>query len=172
MEHSNEVWSPGSAPGRHAAARGLALGLAADETTARWRYHGRRSHEVFDIFAAAFGGRQRLHFVVGTWGYVCNGGTGCGVPAMRETLGMADGAGVSLAAKADLVAVTAYFGCDLGADGTRDSLVRPAGGAAPAAAGCDKRGCSARQAWAGAVSRQRQPRPHCRLPSSLDLVPS
>jgi hypothetical protein len=42
VEHSNEVWNTGFPQGRHATEQGLKLGLAADNATARYRYHARR----------------------------------------------------------------------------------------------------------------------------------
>jgi hypothetical protein len=52
------------------------------------RYHGVRSRQIFRIFASVFGASQRLRlkFVLGTWGFICNGGTGCGAVATRESL--------------------------------------------------------------------------------------
>ena len=84
-----------------------------------------RSHQIFDIFTYVFGSAartSRLKYVVGTWGFVCNGGTGCGPQAMNATLSLKLG-NATLASKADLVAVTAYFDCGLGADATKDMLV-------------------------------------------------
>ncbi len=84
-----------------------------------------RSQQVFDIFTSVFGASARaarLRYVLGTWGFVCNSGTGCGVPAMEETLSYKN-----TSTKADLVAVTGYFDCGLGANANKDMLVgRPA----------------------------------------------
>ena len=42
VEHSNEVWNAGFPQGRYASQMGIKLGLAADNNTARYRYHARR----------------------------------------------------------------------------------------------------------------------------------
>ena len=60
-----------------------------------------RSHQIFDIFTSAWGAAARavhLEYVVGTWGYVCNGGSGCGPQATQATLSFALN-GTTLAAK-------------------------------------------------------------------------
>ncbi len=80
-----------------------------------------RSERIFDIFTDVFGADARalrLKFVVGTWGFVCNNGAGCGVPATNATLSYG-----KVAAKADLVATAAYFDCGLGSNPVADALV-------------------------------------------------
>ncbi|PSC77042.1 type 1 secretion target domain [Micractinium conductrix] len=48
VEHSNEVWNAGFAPGKYAAEEGLGLGLSSDAATARNMWHGLRMHEIAD----------------------------------------------------------------------------------------------------------------------------
>lgn len=120
VEHSNEVWNTAFPQGKYAQQEGLRLGLAADKATAGYLYHGMRSEQIFDIFSDVFGAparAARLKFVVGSWGFVCNGAQQqCGPPAARATLGYG-----SVAAKADVLAVAPYFDCGLGVNPTLDA---------------------------------------------------
>ena len=78
-----------------------------------------RSSEIFDIFTEVFGvgeRSRRLKYVVGTWSFVCNSGTGCGVTATNTTLQYG-----TLAQKADMVAVAGYFDCGYGANPTQEA---------------------------------------------------
>jgi hypothetical protein len=121
VEHSNEVWNGMFPQGKHATARGKALGLSTSDTTARYRYHALRSAQLFDLFTAVFGPEQRaarLKYVVASWGYFCNGGTGCAAVAINETLSWG-----GVAAQADLLAVAGYFDCGLGRSAPQDMQV-------------------------------------------------
>ncbi len=60
LEYSNEVWNSGFSAAGYATQQGQALWPGVDETTARQGYTVRRSVEIFEIFAEAFGGTERL----------------------------------------------------------------------------------------------------------------
>jgi hypothetical protein len=80
-----------------------------------------RSSEIFDIFTEVFGPEERtrrLRFIIGTWGFVCDNGAGCGVQATRTTLSYG-----SVASKADMVAVAGYFDCGYGVNPTLEAQV-------------------------------------------------
>jgi hypothetical protein len=66
VEHSNEVWNPDFEQSVYAAQQGLAKGMAADADSARWRWHARRSREIFALCSDAFGGARRLRRVLAT----------------------------------------------------------------------------------------------------------
>lgn len=66
VEHSNEVWNAIFDQSAYASQRGLALGLATDANLARWRWHARRSREIFAIWSQPFVGSRRLRRVLGT----------------------------------------------------------------------------------------------------------
>lgn len=59
VEHSNEVWNSTFSSYAYASERGIALGLSTDPYEARWRYHVRRSREIFAIFEELLG-RSRI----------------------------------------------------------------------------------------------------------------
>jgi hypothetical protein len=65
IEHSNEVWNPDFEQAAHALRQGLAQGLAKDADTARWRWHAKRSREIFAIWSQPFSGTKRLVRVLG-----------------------------------------------------------------------------------------------------------
>ncbi len=60
IEYANEVWNPGFSAAGYAAQQGQALWPEMNETAARQGYTVRRSLEIFEIFAAEFGGAERL----------------------------------------------------------------------------------------------------------------
>ena len=66
VEHSNEVWNPDFEQSAYASQQGLAQGLAPDANTARWRWHAKRSREIFAIWSQPFAGSKRLKRVLGT----------------------------------------------------------------------------------------------------------
>eukprot|EP00198_Chlamydomonas_reinhardtii_P009567 XP_001698904.1 predicted protein [Chlamydomonas reinhardtii] len=112
VEHSNEVWNPLFPAYGYAVDRGRALGLAppsAPNTTAAYRYHALRTMQIGEIFKAAFasapgGGSGRVRVVLGGWGYLCDGGAGCG--------------------RVDYYGVAAYWDCGgLGGNGPADVLL-------------------------------------------------
>lgn len=68
------MWNNGFPQGKYARKRGMELGLATQEDVAGYRYHGKRSAEIFDIFTDVFGPVQRtarLKYIVGSWGHIC-----------------------------------------------------------------------------------------------------
>ena len=68
------MWNTGFPQGKYARQRGLELGLSDKEDIAGYRYHSKRSAEIFDIFTEIFGqeGRQaRLKYIVGSWAFIC-----------------------------------------------------------------------------------------------------
>ncbi len=80
-----------------------------------------RSQQIFNIFTSVFGATARaarLRYVVSSWGFFCNGGTGCGAVAINATLGYQ-----GTASKADMLAVAAYFDCGLGSSPAQDMQV-------------------------------------------------
>jgi len=105
IEHSNEVWNTMFPQGQYAVRQGIALGLATQGTAcvtspalrcAQYRWHSQRSVEIFKLWEAAFGGRSRLRFVMGSWTYA--------VGVTRELLQWKDAAQYT-----DLVGVTGYL---------------------------------------------------------------
>ncbi len=66
VEHSNEVWNPDFEQSAYASQQGMVHGLATDVDTARWRWHAKRSREIFAIWAQPFVGSKRLSRVLGT----------------------------------------------------------------------------------------------------------
>ncbi len=66
VEHSNEVWNPDFEQSAYASQQGMAQGLAPDANTARWRWHAKRSREIFAIWSQPFVGSKRLSRVLGT----------------------------------------------------------------------------------------------------------
>jgi hypothetical protein len=66
VEHSNEVWNPDFEQSAYASQQGMAQGLAPDANTARWRWHAKRSRDIFAIWSQPFAGTQRLKRVLGT----------------------------------------------------------------------------------------------------------
>jgi hypothetical protein len=70
VEHSNEVWNPDFEQSAYASAQGVAQGLAPDANLGRWRWHAKRSREIFAIWSQPFAekapGGQRLKRVLGT----------------------------------------------------------------------------------------------------------
>jgi hypothetical protein len=66
VEHSNEVWNPDFEQSAYAAQQGLAQGLAPDANLARWRWHAKRSREIFAIWSQPFAGSKRLRRVLAT----------------------------------------------------------------------------------------------------------
>ncbi len=66
IEHSNEVWNPDFEQSAYASQQGMAAGLAPDANTARWRWHAKRSRELFAIWSQPFSSGQRLKRVLGT----------------------------------------------------------------------------------------------------------
>lgn len=94
VEYSNEAWNTLFAQHRHAAQRGRALGLAADDFQAALRYSAMRSAQIFRLWEEAFGGKQRLVRVLGS--QAVN-------PASAQTLLDAAGGG------ADALAIAPYL---------------------------------------------------------------
>jgi hypothetical protein len=72
--------------------------------------------------------RSRLRFVLGAWAHMCDNGNACGADVIRNALGAFSASG----AKADMVAVAAYFDCGLGQDPAQDMQV----GSAPSCVCC------------------------------------
>ncbi len=66
VEHSNEVWNPDFEQSAYASQQGMAQGLAPDANTARWRWHAKRSRDIFAIWSQPFAGSKRLKRVLGT----------------------------------------------------------------------------------------------------------
>lgn len=66
VEHSNEVWNPDFEQSAYAAQQGMAQGLATDANTARWRWHAKRSRDIFAIWSQPFAETKRLYRVLGT----------------------------------------------------------------------------------------------------------
>jgi hypothetical protein len=66
IEHSNEVWNPDFEQSAYATQQALAHGLTKDGNEARWRWHARRSHEIFAIWHQPFADAERLVRVLGT----------------------------------------------------------------------------------------------------------
>lgn len=60
IEYSNEVWNGQFQQHRYAGEQGQKLKLADKPWEAAWKYTARRSVEIFDIWEAEFGGRDRL----------------------------------------------------------------------------------------------------------------
>ncbi|KAG2446050.1 hypothetical protein HXX76_000652 [Chlamydomonas incerta] len=123
VEYSNEVWNPGFDSYKWARDRGLALKLSTDGQTAAYRYHARATVAIAEAFREVFaaapgGGSARVKVVLGGWGFLCNGGAGCGAWHMADTLGWND-----TAAKVDFYGVTAYWNCGLGGNGPADAIL-------------------------------------------------
>lgn len=100
IEHSNEVWNNTFSVYSYATQHGLALGLSEDPDEARWRYHIRRSLEIFFIFEEVIG-RGRIVRVLAAQQdgpYVAE--------QMLEYNGTAD--------RIDVLAIGSYFGTELG----------------------------------------------------------
>lgn len=60
--------------GKYAREQGLALGLSDKADIAGYRYHAKRSGEIFDIFTRVFGAearRARLKYIVSSWAFIC-----------------------------------------------------------------------------------------------------
>jgi hypothetical protein len=66
VEHSNEVWNPDFEQAAYASQQGVAQGLAPEGNTARWRWHAKRSRDIFAIWSQPFGSSKRLKRVLGT----------------------------------------------------------------------------------------------------------
>jgi hypothetical protein len=66
IEHSNEVWNPDFEQSAYAAQQGMAQGLAPDANLGRWRWHAKRSREIFAIWSQPFAGSKRLRRVLST----------------------------------------------------------------------------------------------------------
>jgi hypothetical protein len=66
VEYSNEVWNPDFEQSAYASQQGLVQGLAPDAYTARWRWHAKRSREMFAIWSQPFAGSKRLKRVLAT----------------------------------------------------------------------------------------------------------
>lgn len=66
VEYSNEVWNPDFEQSAYASQQGLALGLAPEAYAARWRWHAKRSRDMFAIWSQPFAGSKRLKRVLGT----------------------------------------------------------------------------------------------------------
>lgn len=60
LEHSNEVWNGMFPQGQYAQERGIALGLSSDPYVARYRYHARRSVEIFSIWKSVWGANSEV----------------------------------------------------------------------------------------------------------------
>lgn len=60
VEYSNEVWNGQFAQNKYAGQKGIELGLDSKPWAAAWKYTGKRSIEVFQIFERVFGGTDRL----------------------------------------------------------------------------------------------------------------
>ena len=72
----SQVWNTGFPQGKFARARGLELGLAGADRPdlAGYRYHAKRSAEIFDIFTRVWGAEERqarLKYIVGSWAFIC-----------------------------------------------------------------------------------------------------
>ncbi|KAG2452608.1 hypothetical protein HYH02_002845 [Chlamydomonas schloesseri] len=123
VEYSNEVWNTGFDSYKWARDRGLALKLSTDGQVAAYRYHARATTAIAEAFREVFatapgGGSSRVKVVLGGWGFLCNGGTGCGAWHMADTLGWN-----GTAAKVDYYGVTGYWNCGLGGNGPADALL-------------------------------------------------
>lgn len=69
-----QVWNMGFPQGLYARKKGMQLGLAAQEELAGYRYHAKRSSELFDIFTDVFGPeaqQARLKYIVSSWAFIC-----------------------------------------------------------------------------------------------------
>ncbi|MCX5660075.1 MAG: hypothetical protein NTW19_10180 [Planctomycetota bacterium] len=66
VEYSNEVWNPQFSQWRYANEQGQALGLAENPKEAGRRFTALRSLQIFDLWEAALGGRERLVRVLPT----------------------------------------------------------------------------------------------------------
>jgi hypothetical protein len=66
IEHSNEVWNPTFDQAAYASQQGMAQGLGKEPNVARWRWHAKRSREIFAIWSQPFAGGKRLTRVLGT----------------------------------------------------------------------------------------------------------
>jgi len=66
IEHSNEVWNGIYPQCEYSQKKGLELGLGTEREEAGFRYHARRSREIFAIFEQVFSGRDRLVRVLAT----------------------------------------------------------------------------------------------------------
>ena len=66
VEYSNEVWNGQFQQNKYAGEQGQKLGLAEKSWEAAWRYTAQRSMEIFRIWEAALGGRERLVRVLPT----------------------------------------------------------------------------------------------------------
>ena len=66
IEYSNEVWNGIYPQYEYSQKKGLELGLGTSPEEAGYRYHTRRSREIFAIFEQVFGGRGRLVRVLAT----------------------------------------------------------------------------------------------------------
>jgi hypothetical protein len=116
VEHSNEVWNPDFAQSAHAAQQGVAQGLATDDNLGRWRWHARRSREIFAIWSQPFAGqatgqsasRRRLQRVLGTQTANSWGTKQLLLDPVIETT--------------DVLGVTAYLGLTPSASSTPSSL--------------------------------------------------
>lgn len=70
------MWNTGFAQGKYARAKGVELGLAGADRPdiAGYRYHAKRSAEIFDIFTDVFGPdvrQARLKYIVSSWAFIC-----------------------------------------------------------------------------------------------------
>lgn len=102
VEYSNEVWNPMFEQARHAAARGLALGLSNDPFEAQLRYYSRRSSEVIRIWEDVFA--EQKDRVIGVFA-----AQSANPRTSVTVLGWEDAA-----PHADVLAIAPYFGHDLG----------------------------------------------------------
>lgn len=66
VEHSNEVWNPDFEQAAYASQQGLAHALGKDANVARWRWHAKRSREIFATWSQPFAGSTRLVRVLAT----------------------------------------------------------------------------------------------------------
>lgn len=108
VEYSNEVWNWGFEQTGYALEQGRKLQLGAPE---HLRYYSRRSVEVFRIFEAEFGGKERLVRVLA--GQFVNPGD------CEHILTFEDAH-----KQADALAVGAYFGYDLGSSANAEGSAR------------------------------------------------
>jgi len=104
IEYSNETWNAVYPQMQYTMQQGLALGLSTSGFQAGLRYHGRRAVQMFRIWEAVFGGRDRLIRVLAaqhnnTW----TGGQVIDQARIEN--------GGSLVGMADAFAIAPYFGC-------------------------------------------------------------
>ena len=105
VEYSNETWNGGFLQTAYVQDRGEALGLDPARWTAGQKFVGKRSGEIFDIFAQEYGAAQRHRFVAVLATQAANAGL-----SEERLAAMTDPTINTSGVRPDALAIAPYFG--------------------------------------------------------------